>query len=78
MDPVVYAGESVCKIIGNIDDIRWSPKSSFTEKQGGYAIFMNSPAPALSDDDVVPVRGLLLRGSHSGGGKTPFLAYACN
>ena len=28
-------------------------------------------APALSDDDVVPVWGLSHRGSHSGGGETP-------
>jgi len=28
-------------------------------------------APALSDDDVVPVRGLSHRGSHSNGGETP-------
>ena len=29
-------------------------------------------APALSDDDVAPVRELSHRGSHSGGGETPF------
>ncbi len=28
-------------------------------------------APALSDDDVFPVRGSSHRGSHSGGGETP-------
>ena len=29
------------------------------------------PAPALSDDDVVPVQGLSHQGSYSGGGATP-------
>jgi hypothetical protein len=34
-------------------------------------------APALSDDDVAPVRGLSHRGSHSGGGET-LERKACN
>jgi len=34
-------------------------------------------APALSDDDVAPVRELSHRGSHSGGGETPFKRLAC-
>jgi len=34
-------------------------------------------APALSDDNVAPVRELSLRGSHSGGDETPFQRLAC-
>jgi hypothetical protein len=35
-------------------------------------------APALSDDDVAPVRGLSHRRSHSGGDETPSERLACN
>jgi len=35
-------------------------------------------APALSDDDVAPLRELSHRGSQSGGGETPFQRLVCN
>ena len=38
-------------------------------KEGTVAV--PHAAPALSDNDVAPVRELSDRGSHSGGGETP-------
>ena len=39
--------------------------------EGGDMSLSPHAAPALSDDDVAPVRELSHRGSHSGGGETP-------
>jgi len=38
-------------------------------KEGGDMSLSPHAAPALSDDDVAPVRELSQRGSHSGGGE---------
>ena len=40
-------------------------------KEGGDMSLSPHTAPALSDNDVAPVRGVSHRGSHSGGGETP-------
>jgi hypothetical protein len=39
--------------------------------EGGDMSLSSHAAPALSDDEVAPVRDLSHRGSHSGGGETP-------
>jgi hypothetical protein len=47
-------------------------------KEGGDISLSPHTAPALSDDDVAPVRELSHRGSHSSGGETPLERFAGN
>ncbi len=45
--------------------------------EGGDMSLSPHASPALSDDDVAPVRELSHWGSHSGGGETPSERSAC-